>query len=157
MFKFRLQRLLDLREQREREAALALARAEQAREAAEAALTNLETVRQIGRERLVSAHGTAGTVGQLRNLAFVLEQLDRQVAHAASSVTEAAAAAEQLRQGLSEAHLERRVLDRLRERHASDWRGAAAQADRDLMDGIALSRFVQRTTPSSVTATGGDV
>lgn len=156
MFRFRLQRLLDLREQREREAALALSRAERESEAARAALADLEAVRQAGRERLVAAHAAAGTVGHLRNITFLLEQLDRQVVDASRSVSEAEAMTDRMRQALGEAHVERRVLDRLRDRHESDWRDAAAHADRELMDGIALSRFVQRTTPQSSASTADE-
>jgi flagellar export protein FliJ len=149
MFKFRLQRLLDLRERAEREKAVELVRAEAAAEAARAALANLEAVRTIGRERMHAAHGGDGTVGQLRNLAFVLEQLDRQLLTAQASVTEAEQQSALVRQDLSEAHQGRRVLDRLRERHEADWRGAAEHADRQTMDGIALARFTQAaaTTP----------
>ncbi len=141
MFKFRLQRLLDLREQKEREMAAELARAEQAAEAARAELANLDAVRAIGRERLHAAHAGAGTVGELRNLAFVLEQLDRQVSEANVSVNDAEQQSEAVRQELSEAHVERRVLDRLRERHEGEWREEAVQADRQTMDAIALARF----------------
>jgi flagellar export protein FliJ len=147
MFKFRLQRLLELRERAEREKAVELARAEAAASAARAALDNLETVRTVGRERLHAAHGGAGTVGQLHNLAFVLEQLDRQVASAQASVAEAEQQSALVRQDLSEAHQGRRVLDRLRERHEADWRDAAEQADRQLMDDIALARFTQAAAP----------
>lgn len=156
MFKFRLQRLLDIREQREREAALALSRAEQERETAQAALAAVEAARQAGRERLVAAHGSHGTVGQLHNIAFLLEQLDRQAADASRSVADAEAVTQRMRQALGEAHVERRVLDRLRERHQSDWRDATAHADRELMDGIALSRHVQRTTPTSAANVPGE-
>ncbi len=157
MFKFRLQRLLDIREQKEREAALALSRAEQERESAQAALAAVQAARQAGRERLVAAHASSGTVGQLHNIAFLLEQLDRQVVAASRTVAEAEAVTQRTRQALNEAHVERRVLDRLRERHESDWRGAAAHADRVLMDDIALSRHVQRNTPtSSVTNVAGE-
>lgn len=97
MFKFRLQRLLDLREQKEREMAAELARAEGAVDAARAELANLDAVRAIGRERLHAAHAADGTVGELRNLVFVLEQLDAQVTNAQASVDAAEDAAARAR------------------------------------------------------------
>ena len=148
MFKFRLQRLLDLREQREREMAAELARAESAAAAARAELANLDAVRAIGRERLHAAHATDGTVGELRNLVFVLEQLDAQVAGAQATVTEAEQLAARARGELGDAHRDRRVLDRLRERHATDFRDAAEAADRQTMDAIALTRFTQGAAPA---------
>ena len=143
MFKFRLQRLLDLREQKEREMAAELARAEQAADAARAELANLDAVRAIGRDRLHAAHAADGTVGELRNLVFVLEQLDAQVASAQASVDAADEAAARARGELSDAFRDRRVLDRLRDRHQEDFRGAAEAADRQAMDAIALTRFTQ--------------
>ena len=148
MFKFRLQRLLDLREARERETAVALVRAEAACDAARDTLARLEAARETGRRALLGESG-AGTVGQLRNVAFVLEQMDRQVGEAASMMHDVEKAAEQVRGVLNTAHVERRVLDKLRDRHEADWRGAEVREDRETMDAIALSRFVQRTTPQS--------
>lgn len=143
MFKFRLQRLLELRERREQEKAVELAQAEAAVADARAALASLEAVRTIGRERLHAAHAGEGRVGELRNLAFVLEQLDHQLSAAAESVSAAETQSAAVRQELGAAHVERRVLDRLRDRHQADWRGLAEQADRQTMDTIALARFAQ--------------
>ena len=117
---------------------------------------DLEAVHQMGRERLVAAHGSGGTVGQLRNLSFVLDHIDRQVADAAGTVRQAEAVAERMRQALGEAHVERRVIDKLRDRHRNEWQEAESQADRALMDDIALSRFVQRNTPGSAAPTVGE-
>lgn len=142
MFKFRMQRLLDLREQKEREQAVELLRAEAAFDAARTALAGLEAARANGRERLLGAQGD-GTVGQLRNLAFVLEQLDRHVADAAASVSAAEQETARVREALTTAFQERRALDRLRDRQEAEWREHAVQADRQTMDAIALARFTQ--------------
>jgi flagellar FliJ protein len=146
MFKFRLQRLLDLRQQKEREKAAELTRAEVARDAAQRTVADMEASRAAGLERLRAQHGAEGTVGQLRNLTFVLEHLDRQLAAAAAQAEEAARQAEARRQDLTAAHTEKRVLDRLRERHESEWREDAVQADRRTMDAIALARFTNPAT-----------
>lgn len=156
MFKFRLQRLLDLRTAHEREKSIEMVRAEAACEALRATLASLEAARDDGRTKLLSPAGSEGTVGQLRNLAFVVEQLDRQVATAATAMDEAQSAAAIVRQDLSTAHVERRVLDRLRDRHVAGWREAESQADRQAMDSIALTRFTQRATPPGAPVTNGD-
>lgn len=121
-----------------------------------AALASLQAVRDDGRTKLLSPAGSQGTVGQLRNLAFVVEQLDRQVDSATTAMNVAESAAAAVRQDLSAAHVERRVLDRLRDRHQADWRGAESQADRQTMDSIALTRFTQRATPPGAPVTDGD-
>ncbi|HEX6630203.1 MAG TPA: flagellar export protein FliJ [Gemmatimonadaceae bacterium] len=154
MFQFRLQRLLDLREQKEREKAVELLRAEAAMDAARVALAGLESARESGLARLLGAQGD-GTVGQLRNLAFVLEQLDRRVADAAATLDAAAEETARVRESLTEAHQERRALDRLRDRHEAEWRGHEVQEDRATMDAIALTRFTQGAPrPASGTPQG---
>lgn len=156
MFKFRLQRLLDLRTAHERAKSVEMVRAEAECEARRAALADLEAMRDQGRGTLLPPAGAAGSVGQLRNAAFVVELLDGQVASAASAVDAAESAAEAIRQDLNAAHMDRRVLDRLRDRHHAGWRDAASQADRQAMDSIALTRFTQRTTPNGAPVTEGD-
>jgi len=157
MFRFRLQRLLDLREAHERTKATEMARAEADYETAQAALAELEAVRQHGRERLSAVASGQGTVGEIRNLVFVLEQMDMKVAGAASTMYAAEQAAEKARQELRDAHKDRRVLDRLREKHEADWRDAEASADRQAMDAIALTRHAQRTTNDTASATPGSL
>lgn len=157
MFKFRLQRLLDLRTAHERAKSVEMVHAEAACEATRATLAGLEAARDDNRSRLLAPAGGEGTVGQLRNIAFVVEQLDGQVATAATAMSEAESAAAAVRQDLAAAHVERRVLDRLRDRHAAGWRDAESQADRQAMDSIALTRFTQRATPSGAPATDGDL
>ncbi len=156
MFKFRLQRLLDLRAAREREKSVEMVRAEAECDAMRARLTDLQAARDDSRTRLLAPAGSQGTVGQLRNLAFIVEQLDRQVDSATTAMNVAESAAAVVRQDLNAAHVERRVLDRLRDRHVADWRGAESQPDRQTMDGIALTRFTQRATPSGAPVTDGD-
>lgn len=149
MFRFRLQRLLDLRQAHERTKATEMARAEAECDVARAALAELESAREHGRERLNAAASGAGTVGEIRNLVFVLEQMDVKVAGAASAMYAAEKVAEEARQELRDAHKERRVLDRLRERHEADWRDAEVAADRQAMDAIALTRHAQRGSPDA--------
>src|SRR5690606_24085972 len=116
-----------------------MVQAEAACEAMRSTLSSVEAARDAGRAGLLPAAGGDGTVGQLRNVAFVVEQLDRQVESAATAMGAAENAAAAARHDLSTAHVERRVLDRLRDRHAAGWRDAESRADRQTMDSIALT------------------
>ncbi len=157
IFKFRLQRLLDLRTAHERAKSVEMVQAEAVCDATRATLTNLEAARDAGRTGQLPPTGAGGTVGQLRNVAFVVEQLDRQVESAATAMNAAESAAAVVRQDLSTAHVERRVLDRLRDRQAAGWRDAESRADRQTMDNIALVRFSQRAAPPGTPVTDSDV
>lgn len=156
MFKFRLQRLLDLRTAHERAKSVEMVQAEAVCEATRTTLATVEAARDAGRTELLAPTGGGGTVGQLRNIAFVVEQLDHQVESAATAMNAAQNAAAAARKDLSAAHVDRRVLDRLRDRHAAGWRDAESRADRQTMDSIALVRFIQRATPPGAPVTDSD-
>lgn len=143
MFNFRLQRVLDLRAKHEKDAAIRLAEAEERAEAAERARAALEAVRAENAARLAAAHG-GGTVGQLRSLGLVLESLDVRIGHAGTAVEAAEEGVRRSADEMRAAFRDRRVLDRLRERHLESWRAEEVQADRASMDSIALTRFVQK-------------
>jgi flagellar protein FliJ len=144
MFKFRLQRVLDLRERVERDAATALVTAEEMAHGAREERTRLELAREELAARRVQSTPTAGlSVGELRNLGFLLERLDERVAVAQTAAAAAEAKVEVRRGELQVAFRDRRTLDRLKERHLEGYRSAEAAADRQLMDEIALTRFTQ--------------
>jgi flagellar export protein FliJ len=155
MFKFRLQRVLDLRERKERDAATALVTAEEHADGARQERARLELARQE-----LAARGTprpatqARSVGELRNIGFLLERLDERVAVAATEAAAAEAAVAERRGELQLAFRDRRTLDRLKERHLEGYRAAEAAADRTLMDEIALTRFTQGGAHGAAGATG---
>ena len=142
MFKFRLQRVLDLRERKERDAATALVSAEEAADGARQEQARLELARQELAARR-TPQSAALSVGELRNLGFLLDRLDERVAVAQTAAAAAEAAVEEKRGELQVAFRDRRTLDRLKERHLEGYRTAEAAADRQLMDEIALTRFTQ--------------
>ena len=144
MFKFRLQRVLDLRARKERDAATALVSAEETADGARQEHARLELARQelAARQSPRPAAATL-SVGELRNLGFLLERLDERVAVAQTAAAAAEAAVEERRGELQHAFRDRRTLDRLKERHLEGYRSAEAAADRQLMDEIALTRFTQ--------------
>ena len=141
MFRFRLQRVLDLRARTERDAATALVSAQEAADAARDEQLRLE--RQ--REQLAAAQRTpdaaGASVGELRNLGFLLERMDEQVAGAAELTAAAEGTVQEREESLRAAFRDRRTLDRLREKHQDAWRAGEIAQDRALMDEIALTRF----------------
>lgn len=140
MFRFRLQQVLDLREKQERHLATQLAAALTAERAAKEALDCLRAEREAGGES--PQNGNSHSVGELTNLAFIMQQLDGQITDANDIVSAANDSVSQVKEALTTAFKDRRVLDRLRERHEETYRVTAEQTDRRAMDDIALSRFV---------------
>lgn len=144
MFRFRLQQVLDLREKQERELASQLANALGAERDAQATLEDLRAVRIAGAEGAVNR---AHSVGELTNLAFILAQMDGQIANASDAVAAAGETVAQMKTALTAAFQDRRVLDRLRERQAESHRTTEGQIDQRAMDDIALTRYTQQGTP----------
>ena len=162
MFRFRLQRVLDLRARVERDAATALVSAQEAAEAARAEEERLQAARAQLAASLTTGMAMSGgspsaalpapSVGELRNLGFLLERMDQRVAGAAAETAAAAQVVESREDALRAAYRDRRTLDRLRERHHDAFRAAEAQADRTAMDEIALTRFTQSAASSAASS-----
>ena len=141
MFRFRLQQVLDLREHHERALASQLAQAMGAEREAQAALEGLRAVRTTSGE---AAMGGSHSIGELTNLAFILDRLDGQIANASDAVTAAGQTVAQMKDAVTAAFQDRRVLDRLRDRQAESHRVAEGQIDQRAMDDIALTRYTQQ-------------
>jgi len=149
VFRFRLQRVLDLRERKERDAATALVAAEELAAAARAEQERLEAARAaLARQAAPTEAAETGelSVGALRTLQFLLGRLDERVEEAASAATSAEDVVAQRQDDLRAAYRDRRTLDRLRERAQESWRAGESAADRQRMDEIALTRFTQAST-----------
>jgi flagellar FliJ protein len=140
MFRFRLQQVLNLREQRETEIATQLARALNAEQDAKEQLDDLQTTR-FASAALAADNSQGRSIGELTNLAFIMEQLDEQIATATEAVHVASEAVNNVKDALTVAFQDRRVLDRLRERHEESYRVSEEQQNRRTMDDIALSRY----------------
>ena len=143
-FKFRLQSVLELREQQERQVAAKLAEAESAADEARVAAQALETIRQTGSQALRSAHASEPTIGQLKTIGYVIEQLNHHIVDAQSRVEEAEQLVTQARTDLTSALQARRVLSRLRDRHFDSWRAEGNAQEMKQMDELALTRFTRR-------------
>jgi flagellar FliJ protein len=139
-YKFPLQRLLELREQREQAMALELTRARDAADEERRVRDDLATARDSAHERVASISSENPTVGHLVSLTFALSQLGERV-NAAQERTEAAeATVDEKRDLLTSAAQDRQILDRLRARRHEEFRTEAMLKERLTMDAIALSR-----------------
>ena len=156
MFRFRLQRVLDLRARTERDAATALVSAQEAADAARDAQRQLERQRAELAAAQRTPDAVGASVGELRNLGFLLERMDVQVAGAAEAAAAAEGARQEREDALRAAFRDRRTLDRLRERHQDAWRAGEAAQDRALMDEIALTRFTTQGTAGKPGAAPAD-
>ncbi len=161
MFKFSLQRVLDLRARKEQEIATRHAQARSAADAARDSASALEATREAGRLRVSEeAQGPLQSAGLLQQMSFVLSQLDVHVAAAQQHAANAEFGAQRVLGELTAAFKDRRVLDRLKERQHEGFRVAETQLDRSTMDDIALARFNQGgatgegKTPTSSPANG---
>jgi flagellar export protein FliJ len=143
-FKFRLQQVLNLREQQEQAVAARLAEAETAADDARVAQQALESIRQAGSNALREAHASDPTIGQLKTIGYVIEQLNHHIVDAQARVEMAEKVVKQAKGDLTSALQARRVLSRLRDRHFTTWQSETNAEDLRGMDELALSRFVRR-------------
>ncbi|MEO7085049.1 MAG: flagellar export protein FliJ [Gemmatimonadaceae bacterium] len=143
-FKFRLQNVLELREKQEIQTAAKLAEAESAADEARVARSALESIQLSGARALHEAHAAEPTIGHLKTIGYVIDQLNHHIAGAQSRVDDAEQVVDKTRTDLTSALQARRVLSRLRERHLASWRIEDNAQDMRQMDELALSRFTRR-------------
>jgi flagellar FliJ protein len=143
-FKFRLQQVLELREKQEMQSAAKLAEAESVADEARVAKSVLESIQNSGARALHEAHAAEPTVGHLKTIGYVIEQLSNHIVGAQSRVDAAEQLVDQTRTELTSALQARRVLSRLRERHLASWRVEDNAQTMRQMDELALSRFTRR-------------
>lgn len=140
-FTFRLQRVLELREEAERTRAVQLASAQGQASAARDARAAIAQARDAGHQSLSDASTSGTTVGTLQQLQYVLAALNMRLQLADTSVVTADSMVRRAQDELRSAFQARHALETLRERHAEAHRSAVVSADRVLMDEIALTRF----------------
>jgi len=139
-FRFRLQSLLELREQGERDSARGLAQARQGAESAQRAKNDLEVARDAGRTRLARAHGAGGTVGHMQNLAYVVSRVDEQIQDADALCREAEEEVTAKLEGYHRALRDRKTIEGLRERKLGQWQTDEVRREQKDMDEVALAR-----------------
>ena len=142
MFKFRLQRVLEMKQQTEQDAALRLAEARGEEEAALLERQRLELARDQGLERVATAAG-AQSIGHLQNFRFLVDRLNDGIAAAEADLQAASAQVQERMEEYSSAYRDRHMLDRLRARALETHRSEEVQQDRKLMDSVALARFLR--------------
>lgn len=157
MFRFRLQRLLELREQHEQAKARALASARDAADRASDMRLALQHLKTDSQAQFQAVAGQGPRIGHLQQLGATLASLDERLVVASDVVKQADADVRQARELLEEAARDRQVLNRLRSRHADAWRADEAQRDRVQMDEVALMQFTRKQdqqVPRTGEATG---
>ncbi|MHB1310454.1 MAG: flagellar export protein FliJ [Gemmatimonadaceae bacterium] len=135
-FTFRLQRLLGLRQMAERAAAISLGAAQQVASTAHAAEARVAGQRAGARAAMLPASGSTQRVAELCHAAFLMEQLDAHVVNAGANAVAADATVRETRDRLGTRVKERRILERLRERHVAEWSLHTERQERELMDAI---------------------
>ena len=140
-FRFRLQRVLELREEAERARSLALSQAESDASAARNVRDTIADVRNAGHLTLTNASNSGSTVGALQQMQFVLGALDERLVLADTSVVTADSLVRRAQDELRTAFQARHALHTLREKQEDAHRTAELGADRARMDEIALTRF----------------
>lgn len=149
MSKFSLQRVLELKERREQAVAAKLAEARAAAEAAREAEATLASMRNA-RSQYEADDGPAGvSVGQMQNASYVRSRLDQWLDEAREAVRAADARVNLCLADFSVASRDRSALDRLKLRKLEAAALAEADAERKVMDGIALSRYFRSDDPSA--------
>jgi flagellar export protein FliJ len=140
-FFFRLERILRLRSRAEREQAQAVGqalRAEQARrEALEQAAARLERCA----DQVSDALDATCPAGALTNLGLVIEAANRVVDSAACSHRDAVDRVRIEKDLLGRARMERRVVERLREKRHESWSRETSRDEQSEMDGVARGRW----------------
>jgi len=145
LFKFPLQRLLDLRAKRQDEIARQLAQARTAADSSRATRDELAAARTTGQAQISEAQAAGPTVGEIASRSYALTQLDQRIAAASDALKVAEAHVDQVHNALTGALQDKQVLDRLRERMLEAYRSTESNKDRSTMDEIALQRFNQST------------
>ena len=143
MFKFRLQRVLEMRQQSEQDAATRLATARSEEEAATLERMRLEEARDQGIVRAAGAVAEQPKIGQLQNFRFLVERLNDEIEVAQAGVDAAAEGVRERLEEYSAAFRERRMIDKLREKALESHRNEEVQTDRKAMDSVALTRFIR--------------
>jgi len=149
VFQFSLGRVLDLRKQVEKERARTVAEARRRSDEAESARQNLAQVQRAGRARLAEAHRVGGSIGQLRNMEFVLERMEGHLRQAEEDCRKADRSLVESMKSYTEAFRERSTLDRLRSRRLEEWRTEESRREQKDMDEIAVTRHGRMASGST--------
>lgn len=150
-FAFGLQRVLDLRQQREESIAGRLGVAAGAADDARAAMDALAAVRDASNGDLARAHRTTRAVGEMHQAENLMASLEAQLDLAKEELASREAVVDEVRTELGEAMQARRVISRLRERREEEWRQAFTRSERTAMDALAVERHARQSDGEPIT------
>ncbi len=139
-FVFRLERLLELRSTAERERAQALGQAMRREETQRQALADASERLGSCNDQIAGVLDNVAPAGALTNLRLAIEAAMRQVDSAAVSHQAALDQMQQERELFSQARVERRVVERLREKRRAAWTEEASRVEQGEHDSVARSR-----------------
>lgn len=137
-FKFRLERLLSLRERAQDRAATALAESVAVAVRIEDSRSDAARVGHEARARMLAEVGDKHPAGEVAAMQWLSECADARVAELAVQLAAAEAVAEQRRHELMHRTREKRVLERLREKQTQDHREESGRRAQLAMDDVAL-------------------
>jgi flagellar protein FliJ len=139
-FGFSLSKVLDFRRHQEHEQARSLAQARTEAEAAHQARRDLERIQAEGRAKLATAHNMGGSVGQMRNMEFILGRMEDHLREAQAECQRADEGVVERVKTYVEALKQRQILDKLRERRLEEWKVGEGRREQKIMDEVASNR-----------------
>ncbi|WP_374713364.1 hypothetical protein [Symbiobacterium terraclitae] len=142
-FRFRLQRLLEIREHETKLAQNSWVAARRAAQVAADQLRVASALRAESAERLLARRQGRMSVHEWRQSAELHEALVAQEWLAAERLADALREEEHRRQQLTEAERREKVLRRLRERRAEEYRRAVEAAEQAAIDEMAQNVFLE--------------
>lgn len=142
-FRFPLDKVLELRQEKERDRAVELARARREARGAQEMREDLLERRGQERDRLGRAHRDGGPVGVLRSFGLLAERLDEQLRQAEEACRQADAEVTRTLRDFHEAAVDRQTLDRLRARRKEEWATQRIRDEQQALDEVALTRHVR--------------
>jgi flagellar FliJ protein len=142
-FKFSLEKALNLRMYREREAEIDLGRAVGELTAIERQLKELALRRRAGEEEFragIAGSGDTGQADYYRNYAFYTRRLEFTKEELLKAAAQAQLKVEEERERYLEASRQRKVLDKLKEKRAHEYRRAMLAGETKTLDDISSGR-----------------
>ena len=136
-FSFSLQKLLDLREFREKQAELALGKAISARDVIQLELQN------VGRKRVEAAYERQknNTIQDLLAIENYINRLDKKKDQLLEDLAAAELVVEKVREDYLAATRDRQVLSKLKEKKVAAWHKDGLEEEAAILDDITNSRF----------------
>ena len=142
-FRFRLDRVLDLRARNERERARELGRALHAEEQRRMALAEASArLDRCGDQMAESSNGVV-PAGTLQNLGLAIKAAANQMEAAEDAHRAAEVSVQQEQEKFGVARMERRIVERLKEKRQEAWLTQASREEQGEIDGVASQRHAR--------------